>query len=49
MAKHTPFNKGEAVNQLRRTTFQLGDRRTPGKLVSTAAESYTAPGTMSKY
>lgn len=34
------FDRGEAVNNLRRTTFQLGDRRVPGHLGTTAAESY---------
>lgn len=39
--KHfTPFDREDAVNKLRRTTFQLGDRRVPGHLETTAAESY---------
>ena len=36
----TAFDREEAVNRLRRTTFQLGDRRIPGYLQTTAAESY---------
>lgn len=36
----TAFDREEAVNRLRRTTFQLGDRRVPGYLQTTAAESY---------
>lgn len=36
----TPFEREDAVNRLRRTTFQLGDRRIPGHLKTTAAESY---------
>lgn len=36
----SPFNREDAVNRLRRTTFQLGDRRIPGHLQTTAADSY---------
>lgn len=36
----TTFDREEAVDKLRRSTFKLGDRRVPGHLGTTTAESY---------
>ncbi|EDO34290.1 predicted protein [Nematostella vectensis] len=43
ISKFAPFNREEAVHKLRQTTFQLGDRRVPHHLQSTAAHSYPCP------